>query len=276
MFQQCVALVSANRRKFMSLTIHERTLPIHECELYVRTVGSGPPLVLLHGFTSSGASWEPFVEPLAREYTLIVPDLRGHGRSTNPSNQFTHSQAARDIFALLDRLGVDHFRAMGMSTGAMTLLHSATQQPARVEAMVLLGGTTYYPERARAIIRRSTVESATPERLEEMRRTHSHGDEQIRSLLAQFHGFKDSYDDMNFTPPYLSTITARTLVVHGDRDEYFALSIPLEIHRSIPGAHLWIVPHCGHGLLRETFASGLGKEMFLHTALAFLRGEWEG
>jgi pimeloyl-ACP methyl ester carboxylesterase len=63
--------------------------------------------------------------------------------------------------------------------------------------------------------------------------------------------------------------------VHGDRDEYFDLSIPLEMRRSIPDSHLWIVPHCGHGLLREAFASGLGKEMFLHTALAFLRGEWE-
>jgi len=259
----------------MSLTIHERTLPIHDCELYVRTAGSGPPLLLLHGFTSSGASWVPFLEPLAGEYTLIVPDLRGHGRSTNPSGQFTHRQAAMDVFALLDSLGVDRFRAMGMSTGAMTLLHCATGQPARVEAIVLLGGTTYYPDQARVIMRQATAESATPERLEDMRRTHAHGEEQVRSLLNQFHRFKDSYDDMNFTPPYLSTIAARTLVVHGDRDEYFDLSIPLEMHRSIPGAYLWIVPHCGHGLLREAFASGLGKEVFLQTARAFLRGEWE-
>ena len=259
----------------MSLTIQTQTLPLHDCELYVRTAGSGPPLVLLHGFNSSGASWEPFLEPLAREYTLIVPDLRGHGRSTNPSHAFTHRQAAQDVFALLDRLGVDGFRAMGMSTGAMTLLHCATGQPARVKAMVLLGGTTYYPEQARVIIRQATVESATPERLAEMRRTHPHGEDQVRALLDQFHRFKDSYDDMNFTPPYLSTITARALIVHGDRDEYFPLSIPLEMHRSIPGAHLWIVPHCGHGLLREAFASGLGKKMFLYTALAFLRGEWE-
>jgi pimeloyl-ACP methyl ester carboxylesterase len=259
----------------MSLTIHTQTLPIHDCQLYVRTAGSGPPLLLLHGFTSSGAAWEPYLEPLAREYTLIVPDLRGHGRSTNPGNTFTHRQAARDVFALLDALGVDRFQAMGMSTGAMTLLHMATGQPARVEAMVLLGGTTYYPEQARAIIRQSTVESATPERMADLRRLHAHGDEQIRSLLAQFHGFKDSYDDMDFTPPYLSTIAARTLIVHGDRDEYFPLSIPLQMHGSIPGAHLWIVPHSDHGLLRETFASGVGKEMFLHTALAFLRGEWE-
>jgi pimeloyl-ACP methyl ester carboxylesterase len=162
-----------------------------------------------------------------------------------------------------------------MSTGAMTLLHCATQQPARVEAMVLLGGTTYYPEQARVLLRQASPENATPERMEEMLRVHAYGEDQVRALLAQFHGFKDSYDDMNFTPPLLSTIQARTLVVHGDRDEYFPLSIPLEMYHSIPRAHLWIVPHCGHGLLRESFASGLGKEMFLETALAFLGGEWK-
>ena len=165
---------------------------------------------------------------------------------------------------------------MGTSTGAMTLLHMATGQPARIEAMVLLGGTSYYPEQARAILRQTTVESATPERWAEMRRLHAHGDGQIRALLAQFHGFKDSYDDMNFTPPYLSTISARTLIVHGDRDEYFPLSIPFEMHQAIPRSYLWIVPNSGHGPWRESLASGLGREMFLHTALAFLRGEWEG
>jgi pimeloyl-ACP methyl ester carboxylesterase len=105
----------------MSLNIQEETFPIHGCSLHVRTAGSGLPLILLHGFSSAGASWEPFMEHLAREYTLIVPDLRGHGCSTNPSNEFTHRQVALDMYALLDELGIERFRAMGMSTGAMTL-----------------------------------------------------------------------------------------------------------------------------------------------------------
>lgn len=67
---------------------------------------------------------------------------------------------------------------------------------------------------------------------------HQRGDEQIRELQQQFHIFKDSYDDMNFTPLYLSTIAARTLIVHGDRDPFFPVEIALEMYRSIPGAYL--------------------------------------
>jgi pimeloyl-ACP methyl ester carboxylesterase len=72
------------------------------------------------------------------------------------------------------------------------------------------------------------------------------GDPQIRELATQFAGFRDSYDDMNFTAPFLGTIRARTLIVHGDRDEFFPVDIPVEMYRAIPGAALWIVPRGGH------------------------------
>ena len=75
-----------------------------------------------------------------------------------------------------------------------------------------------------------------------------HGDDQIRALWATGHGFKDSYDDMNFTPPLLSTITARTLIVHGDRDPLYPVPLALEIYSAIPhslsvgGAERWTRP----------------------------------
>ncbi|MHB0960495.1 MAG: alpha/beta fold hydrolase [Pirellulaceae bacterium] len=68
---------------------------------------------------------------------MIIPDLRGHGRSTNPTNKFTHRQSALDVCALLDELKIDKFGGMGISTGGMTLIHMATQQPERAEAIVL-------------------------------------------------------------------------------------------------------------------------------------------
>ena len=87
----------------------------------------------------------------------------------------------------------------------------------------------------------------TPEYMERARGIHQHGDEQIRALRRQFHGFKDSYEDMNFTPPHLATIQARTLIVHGDRDQFFPVNIPLEMYRSIPNSCLWIIPKGRHG-----------------------------
>jgi pimeloyl-ACP methyl ester carboxylesterase len=72
-------------------------------------------------------------------------------------------------------------------------------------------------------------------------------------------GFATSYDDMAFTPPKLGTITARTLIVHGDRDPYYPADLALELFRGIPGSALWIVPYGTHGPIfgemAPTFAS---------------------
>lgn len=130
---------------------------------------------------------------------------------------------------------------MGMSAGGMTLLHMATQQRNRIDAMVPIGTTPYFPEQTRAIMR-----AAAGEKVEPPNACAPRGDPQMRELAAQFVRFKDSYDNMNFTPPYLGTIKARTLIVHGDRDPFFPVSIPVEMYGAIPGAALWIVPESGH------------------------------
>ena len=133
--------------------------------------------------------------------------------------------------------------------------------------MLLVGAPSYIPEQARAINRASTPESWD---WEPLRQLHVYGDEQIRALLNQFHNFKDVYDDVNFTPPYLSTITARTLITFGDRDALFPVSIAVEMYAAIPHAYLWIVPNGDHVPILDQRAAA-----FTQTALEFLRGEWE-
>lgn len=75
---------------------------------------------------------------------------------------------------------------------------------------------------------------------------HGKGEPQVDVLMRQFHGFKASYDDMSFTAPHLGAITARTLVVHGDRDEFFPVQIATDLYAAIPGAARWIVPEGDH------------------------------
>ena len=238
--------------------------------MYYVTRGAGEPLVLLHGGGGAGVNWELlFAEP-PDGYQLIVPDLRGHGSSTNPSGEFTFRQSALDVFALLDHLGIAAFKAIGVSLGAKTLLHVATRQPARVTALVLVSATPHFPEQARAIMRQVSPENRSEAEWRQMRQWHKHGDEQIRALWRMSNAFKDSYTDMAFTPPHLSTITARTLIVHGDRDPLYPTRLALEMHEAIRGSHLWIVPNGGHGPIFGNAATA-----FRETALAFLRGEWE-
>jgi pimeloyl-ACP methyl ester carboxylesterase len=75
---------------------------------------------------------------------------------------------------------------------------------------------------------------------------------------------------MNFTPPYLSTITAQTLLMFGDRDAFFPVSIAVEMYAAIPHAYLWTVPNGDHVPIFDQRAAA-----FTQTALEFLRGEWE-
>src|SRR5271169_1659078 len=121
-----------------------QTRSINGIELYFETYGEGEPLLLLHGFMGSGADWGQVFKIPPDGYRSIFPDLRGHGRSTNPSGAFTFRQSAADVLALLDGLNIGQCKAIGVSGGAQTLLHMATEQPGRIDAMVLVSGGHYF------------------------------------------------------------------------------------------------------------------------------------
>jgi pimeloyl-ACP methyl ester carboxylesterase len=243
------------------------TADINGFEMYYEDRGDGEPLLLLHGGTGIGADWRHVFPADPDGYRVVVPDLRGHGRSTNPSKQFTFRQCARDVLSLLDRLALPRVKAIGMSMGAKTLLHVATQQPARVDAMVLASATPYFPPPARAAMAQFEVARLSAADWTSLRQRHVHGDDQIRMLWDMTRGFATSYDDMAFTPPLLATITARTLVVHGDRDPFYPVEMAMELYRSIPSSALWIVPNAGHGPIFGPLAAP-----FVQTALAYLSG----
>ncbi len=241
------------------------TADINGLQLFWRDRGEGQPLLLLHGFTGSGEDWQHvFADPVPG-YRVITPDLRGHGRSTNPSGVFRFADVARDVFALLDQLGIDRVKAIGMSAGANTLLHMATQQPSRMIAMIHVSGTPRFPDQARAIMKTMTEEGRSAAEWTEMRGRHHHGDDQIRALWRHAREFADDHDDMNFTSSSLSAITARTMIVHGDRDPLYPVEQAVELYRGIPGAALWVVPNGGHGPIFGEQAAA-----FAAAALTFL------
>lgn len=215
-------------------------------QIYFEVHGEGMPVLLLHGFSGSGADWMPSLALWGKNCRLIVPDLRGHGRSACLTNVFRHRDAAADMLELLDHLGIAHFQGVGISAGGNVLLHMAAAQPKRAEAMVLVSATPYFPAQARSIMRHYG-EGMPEEQREVLRRRHPGGDLQVEGILASARSFADSHDDMNFTPPHLALIQARTLIVQGDRDPLYPVELALELFRGIPNSALWILPASGHG-----------------------------
>ncbi|HKW26777.1 MAG TPA: alpha/beta hydrolase [Terriglobales bacterium] len=244
------------------------SVQLNDMTMYYEIEGAGEPLLLLHGGTGCQENWQyAGREQLVHEYRLIKPDARGHGQSSNPQRTITHRQCALDMLALLDHLGISKCRAIGVSMGGNILLHMATMQPERIEAMAVVSATMYFPEQARAIMRQVPPADKQPQQeWETMRRRHKHGDEQIVALWDWGRGMKDSYDDMNFTPPVLSRITASTLIVYGDRDPLYPVEMAVEMYRAIPKAALWVVPSGGHGPVFMDAAA-----QFAQTALSFFR-----
>ncbi len=224
-----------------------RRIAVGDGELHVEICGEGEPLLLLHGFTGCGRDWQHAGRAaLQPGHRLIVPDARCHGLSGDPGGGFDHRACARDALAVLDALGVERCRAIGLSLGGNTLLHMATMQPARIAAMVVVSATPRFPDQARAIMRMTDVDHLPAAERARMAATHPGGAAQIAALLDIQRGFAESHDDLCFTAETLGAISARTLVVYGDRDPLYPVELGVELHRGIAGSALWVVPGGGH------------------------------
>ncbi len=110
--------------------------------IFARVGGSGPPLVLLHGFPETGAMWHRIAPVLAETFTLVIPDLRGYGWSSAPASHggsaYTKRLMGADIVALMEDLGHASFRFAGHDRGARVAYRLALDQPGRIERLALL------------------------------------------------------------------------------------------------------------------------------------------
>lgn len=247
-----------------------RTSKTTAAGLHVDLRGDGEPLLLLHGFTGSSADWRHIFDAAPAGFQLIAPDLPGHGRSA-AEEPFTFRRSAELVAGLLEELGLDRVKAIGLSGGAQVLMHLATSTPEVVESMVLVSTAPYFPEATRRLMAMLGPDGRSDEEWTAMRGRHLLGDEQIRDLWRTGHAMKDSYDDVNFTPPSLARISAGTLIVHGDRDPLYGIDLAVGMHGAIGGSHLWIVPNGGHLPI-----FGDDATLFTTRALPFLRGDWGG
>jgi len=238
-------------------------------ELHYSDRGNGAPLLLLHGGLGIGGDWRHVFPDDPPGFRLIVPDLRGHGRTRHDGEPFTIRACARDVLALLDRLGISRASAIGLSLGAKTLLHVATVQPDRLDAMVLVSATPRFPKTMRDAAKQFTdaaFDALTDAEKTALYQRHNHGEAQLRALYAAMRALGESTDDMDFTAATLGTISARTLIVHGDRDPLYPIELAIELFRGIPSSALWVVPNGGHGPIFGAHAAAFAAAAIDHVS----------
>lgn len=117
---------------------------IHGYRRAFRIAGSGPALLLIHGIGDNSTAWEPVHSRLARRFTVIAPDLLGHGQSDKPRADYSVAAYANGMRDLLSVLGVDKVTVVGHSLGGGVAMQFAYQFPHLVERLILVsaGGVT--------------------------------------------------------------------------------------------------------------------------------------
>ena len=120
-----------------------RRREIRGADYLVASAGSGPPVLLLHGFPQTHFCWRGVVPALSQRHTVVAPDLRGYGATSAPAGGpqgegFTKREMANDLVELMIALGFDHFAVVGHDRGARVAYRMALDHPANVDRLVIL------------------------------------------------------------------------------------------------------------------------------------------
>lgn len=115
-----------------------KAIPANGTQIHVRFGGSGPAVLLIHGFGDTGDMWVPLAADLAKDHRVIVPDLRGMGLSSKPAGGYDKWTQAADMRAVLEALAIDKAIVVGHDIGTMVAYAYAARYRDKVEALVVM------------------------------------------------------------------------------------------------------------------------------------------
>ncbi|MDR7284375.1 pimeloyl-ACP methyl ester carboxylesterase [Pseudomonas corrugata] len=117
---------------------HTQDIIVEGVKIHVRVGGTGPAVVMLHGFGDTGDMWAPLAADLAKDHTVVVPDLRGLGLSSIPDGGYDKKTQAGDIRGVLAALGIEHAVVIGHDIGTMVAFAYASRYPQLTDRLVVM------------------------------------------------------------------------------------------------------------------------------------------
>lgn len=272
-----------------------RHIDIHGHRVGYRMAGEGPALVLVHGMTGSSTTWREVMPALADRYTVIAPDLLGHGESAKPRGDYSLGAFAAGVRDLLVALGIEQVTFVGHSLGGGVALQFAYQFPERCERLVLVssGGLGREVSSLLRAVSLPGSELVMPIILHPKLRE---GMEVVGSVLDRlglrlgvrgkeiwrsYGGLTETRGRMAFIHTVRSVIDVRgqrvsardrlylaqevpTLIVWGDQDRIIPVDHAHAAHELMPGSRLVVIPGAGH------FVPFEAPEQFLAALTSFL------
>lgn len=230
-------------------------LAFNNGQIYYEIVGSGEPIVFVHGFTLDHTMWQPQVEFFSKGYHVVTYDARGFGKSSLPEGPYDHTD---DLHALLDHLGIDQAHFVGLSMGARIATNFALAYPDTVRSLTLMDPAldgyksevdwNVYAkeeglERAKENWLNHELFTVTQKRPEIVAA--------LRSTVENYSGWHWLHHDPQnpsntHARDHLHQITRPTLIVVGEGDLTYFHNIAAVLAVGISGARKVIVPNAGH------------------------------
>lgn len=215
---------------------------------------AAPALVLLHNFMSTGrAAWGPLLDTLNQQYTLLLPDLPGHGQSIGHPHGFHHRRMAQQLAALCHHEGMADAHLAGCSSGGMLAQLLVAEGLLRPASLTLVS-TTY------------STNPATTGHLPPLDPAHFQAGRRWMEATARLHdpfhydgyyeeivlaGFRQLRPEtaIDLQRADLARFTLPVSLIHGAEDEFFPVAIPQAMAAAMPDATLHILPGQTHGLI---------------------------
>lgn len=236
---------------------------IAPAQLFVREVGSGPPVLFLHGLGSDHSVWNGILPSLGLNHTLLLPDLRGHGRSPDPEGAtYAFDEHEEDLVALLRARQQGPVHLVGMSAGGFLALRFALDHPGEVRSLTVVGASALCDGHTRAVAaqwaelyRTAGLETYVlrlakdlyspawlgnhPEIVDQLNRELKGRD--LRGPLQWYSAIRSF--DMRSS---VGRIHVPTWIVHGMDDRVIDPTHARFLRHAIPGAKLKLFPYAGH------------------------------
>lgn len=227
--------------------------------MYYESCGRGIPLIFLHGAMGTGQVWKPYVPLLSQDFNMILPDLRGHGKTENRGREIDLHLLADDLVGLLKALKLEKPFLCGWSMGGDISLDIAIRYPDKIGGLIIGGVTHQYSETYSASLKAMGLEGPgqinfeqaeknIPQLIDLWKTEHVQSPSHWKELITQL-----SFGMVNPTLPAeddLRQITMPTLIIWGDRDQFLPVEDALALYRLIPRAQLAVVPNADHFVSR--------------------------
>jgi pimeloyl-ACP methyl ester carboxylesterase len=261
----------------MEPSIRQEEIVVYGHRVCFRTAGEGPVVVLVHGITGSSAQWAPVMSLLAERFTVVAPDMLGHGESAKPRGDYSLGAYATGIRDLLIALDYPKATIVGHSLGGGVAMQFAYQFPERSERLVLvssggLGAEVHLLLRAAALpgaelvlplLSARRVRALTAAIAGLLDKVHLHPGHDLAELAAGIGTLADSEARQAFLHTLRAVIDPKgqrvsatdrlhlaeampSLVMWGERDPIIPLEHGLSAHKAMPGSRLELLEGAGH------------------------------